>query len=153
MRPSVERLRSLFTYDEVTGVLSHVNGVEAGYTDKRNYRVVMIDRKKVYAHTLIWALVSGEYPDGTVDHKDLDGLNNRWFNLRVASQAQQQANRRVFKNSKTGIRGVYPSGKKFIAQVRYDTKTRTLGTFDTAEAAGSAVQKAREARWGEFARV
>lgn len=152
-RPSIELLRSLFVYDDLTGILSGLDGKEVGYTDKRYYRVVNIDGRKFYVHTIIWVIKTGSYPKATVDHEDLDGLNNRWSNLREASQAQQQANRRLFKNNKSGHRGVYKSGKKWIAQVRFDKKTHTLGTFETTELAAAAVQKAREERWGQFARA
>jgi len=152
-RPSIELLRSLFRYDDFTGILVDCLGVEVGYTDKRNYRVVKIDGRKLYAHTVIWAIKTGQYPKCTLDHKDLNGLNNRWLNLREANQGQQQANRRLFKNNKTGHRGVYMDHGRFRAMVRFDKKTYHLGSFDTAEQAAEVVQAAREKRWAEFARA
>lgn len=152
-RPSVDDLRRLFLYDADTGQLSRPDGTDPTNINKRNYRRISIWGYVLYVHTIAWAIMTGEYPAETIDHKDLDTLNNRWFNLRPASQAQQQVNRKLFKNNKSGFRGVYERRGRFCAMIRFDKKTFHLGTFGTAEEAAEVVQKAREARWGEFARA
>lgn len=143
----------MFSYDPLTGDLTPL--VASTWRGKnKGYFTWWVGGRSFFAHTLIWAIVTGEFPPETVDHKDLDGFNNRWENLRSASQAQQQANRRLFKNNKSGYRGVYEARNgRWEAQIRFDKKTRSLGTYDTPEAAAQVVQKAREAQWGEFARV
>jgi len=110
-----------------------------------------MEGKLLQEHIIIWAVVTGAYPEQSIDHKDRDGFNNRWLNLRQASQPQQQANRQLFKNNKTGHRGVYMNHGRFRGMIRFDKKTYHLGSFDTAEAAAAVVQKAREDRWGQFA--
>jgi hypothetical protein len=149
--PDIGRLRATFLYCPLSGNLSYYSGELAGFIDKRGYRVVKFEGRQIFAHNIAWALMTGAFPKGTVDHRDLDGANNRWGNLREASEAQQQVNRRLFKNNKTGFRGVYMDHGRFRAMVRIDGKTIHLGSFGTAAEAAAVVQKAREDRWGEFA--
>ena len=148
-RPSVEELRRLFSYDPETGRLTST----APFVSRRRldrYFSWRVEGKYIQEHTIVWAIMTGSYPEHTVDHKDRDGFNNKWLNLRGATQAQQQVNRRSFSGS--GLRGVYPSRRgRWEAQVRFDKKTYHLGTFDTVEEAAAVVQEAREKRWGEFA--
>jgi hypothetical protein len=149
-RPSVDDLRRFFSYIPETGCLIS----SAPFVSRRKLKKYFswrVEGKYLQEHTIIWAVVTGAYPEHTVDHKDRDGFNNRWLNLREATQAQQQVNRRSF--SKSGLRGVYPCRGRWEAQVRFDKKTKSLGVFDTAEEAASVVQKAREDRWAEFAKA
>jgi serine protease inhibitor ecotin len=44
-------------------------------------------------------------------------------------------------NQKTGLIGVYKSGKKYYAQIRYGGKQHSLGKFDTKEQAGMAYDR------------
>ena len=41
-----------------------------------------------------------------IDHADHNGLNNQKSNLRIATLSQNQANRRLLPNNKTGFKGV-----------------------------------------------
>mgnify|MGYP001600190637 CR=1 FL=1 len=149
-RPSVEDLWNLFSYDPITGEFNVLG--EGRVRTRRGYLVVSIGRTQIAVATIIWAMMTGEYSKKTIDHEDLDPSNNRWRNLREANQAQQQANRRLFKNNKSGYRGVYlhPSGR-YEAYVRFDKKTHYLGTFDSPKEAAKVVQEIRETRWGKFA--
>lgn len=148
-RPSVDELWKLFSYNPVTGEFGVLG--KGHLSIRRGYLVVSIGGRQISAQTIIWAMMTGEYPKKTIDHEDLDQSNNRWINLREANQAQQQANRRLFKNNKTGYRGVYMQCGKFRAQVRFDKKTHSLGTYDTPQEAAKVVQEIRETRWGKFA--
>lgn len=120
-RPSVDELWKLFSYDPVTGAFEVLG--EGHLRTRRGYLIVCIRGVQIAAATIIWAMMTGEYPKKTIDHEDLEPSNNRWINLREANQAQQQANRRLFKNNKSGYRGVYlqPSGR-WAAYVRFDKK-------------------------------
>ena len=44
-------------------------------------------------------------------------------------------------NQTTGLIGVYKSGEKYLAQINYGGKTKSLGTFDTKEQAGMAYDR------------
>ena len=67
-----------------------------------------------------------------VDHIDRVKLNNSASNLRWVPKGLQMRNRRLFRNNKTGLRGVREkSHQKFIAELRYNKKLYHLGTFSS----------------------
>lgn len=86
-----------------------------------------------------------------MDHRDLDTLNNRRYNLRLASQSQNQQNKAVQKNNALGIKGVYASLSRYCARIHVNGKLKHLGSFDTAEDAHSAYVTAAQEHFGEFA--
>ena len=94
-------------------------------------------------------------PKVMVDHKDGNGLNNQRSNLRICTNGQNKQNGTVYKNSKTGFRGVtYRKDlNKFRSKISFNGKEIHLGYFDTAlEAAQVRDRKALELH-GEFARM
>jgi hypothetical protein len=92
-------------------------------------------------------------PRESVDHIDGDGLNNRRSNLRLASSAENNRNRRVQRNNATGFKGVsYDRGMKRFGARIYIQKTLTrLGWFDTAEEAHRAYCEAAILHYGPYA--
>lgn len=115
-----------FSYDPKTGVLSWrvkrpgpktVIGKEVGSvkSDGR-YRSVVLFHKRYYTHRIVWEMVNGPIPLGMcIDHVDGNGLNNRLSNLRITTLSGNQRNRRISKNSRTGVPGVnhHGNGKGF----------------------------------------
>ena len=121
-----------------------------------NLIVVQFDRRHYASHRIVWEMVHGPIPDGMqVDHRDGNPFNNRLDNLRLATQAQNQWNKAIFKSNTTGFKGVYldKSSGKFRAQIRANGKSEYLGSFLTAEAAGIAYSTAAERLHGEFAKT
>lgn len=70
----------------------------------------------------------------TVDHANRDTLDNRRCNLREATSAQQNWNKRVQRNNKLGLKGVCwnKKSRKFIAYISRNGQNRYLGSFATA---------------------
>ncbi len=118
------------------------------------YRSIRIFDWPFLGHRLAWLYMTGGWPPIGVDHRDLDGLNNRWTNLRLATKAQNAANTRAPRNSTTGHKGVSWSktNRKFRAYIRAGGRQKWLGYFDTAEEASAAYQSAAAEVYGEFAR-
>ena len=90
------------------------------------------------------------------DHKDGDGLNNQKENLRLATNQQNQYNKKnPNRNNKLGIKGVCwrPVEKKYCAQIQINGKNIHLGYFSVLGDADSAYRKAEKKYFGEFARV
>lgn len=113
-----------------------LNPTSGHYYAKRN---LFIDGKMTTLpmHTAIIGASPGRVPD----HIDGDTLNNRRSNLRAATPTESCINRRIFKNNKTGFRGVSHAhhGGKFAAKIRINKILIHLGYFDTAEEASEVV--------------
>lgn len=107
--------------------------------------------RKIYLHRAIMNASAGV----TVDHRDGDGLNNCRENLRIATRAQNNANRAS--TSSTGYRGVWRTRcgmfQASISERSGSNKCAYLGTFSTADAAARAYDAAAVERFGDFARL
>jgi hypothetical protein len=105
-----QRLHELFNYKsgnfywKVKRPNSQI-GSKAGYVKDNGYVAVTFDNKKYYAHRLVW-LYHHKYMPTIIDHVDGDILNNKIKNLRIATFSQNQHNRVIAKNNKTGIKGL-----------------------------------------------
>jgi HNH endonuclease len=122
-----------------------------------SYRHISLSEFNTYAlaHHISYALHHGHFPEGIVDHKDQDGLNNSPDNLRLVTPSQSAMNRRRYVSSATGIKGVSFANdgraKPYPAEVKA-SRVRVLNRyFATLEEATVAVQEARTKHHGEFA--
>lgn len=165
---TLTRLREVLDYDPQTGVFvwtapnpksRYKAGTIAGTTkfvsEHLSYVMICIDQNTYPAHRLAWLYVSGEWPRDVVDHINGDGLNNTIANLRQATRSQNQCNRRVSKNNKSGASGVHPEKRtgKWTAEIFCQKRKFFLGTFSTFEAALSARQQAENTKFAEFRRA
>lgn len=97
-----------------------------------------------WMHRLIMEVEDG----GFVDHVNRDGLDNRRANLRHCTRSQNQANRRLSRNT-SGYRGVSKRKWGFEASIG----RRYVGTYRTATEAAMAYDDAAFAAFGEFAQL
>lgn len=162
---TAERLREVLNYDPETGVFTWIKktcrkakiGKVAGtITNAKHGRVFMsVDGQRNYAHRFAWLYVKGEWPPpgSEIDHANGDASDNRWINLRLATKTQNRANSVVYKNNKSGIKGVHwhPQSQKWRAAIRFERRTRHIGLFSNKEDAGRAYMAAAERHFGEFA--
>jgi hypothetical protein len=90
-----------------------------------------------------------------VDHIDHNGLNNCRSNLRIATHQQNQFNRKVGKNNKSGFKGVswHKASGRWIASIRASGVTHYLGIFDDPNDAHAAYCDASARLHGEFGRT
>ena len=174
--PTAEYLRSRLLYVESTGALLWLPrtdisppsrcrtwntkwaGAQAGTADPpsssgRRYVRIKINDRNYLAHRLIWVLQKGEWPDRDVDHRDGDGLNNRWRNLRLATVAQNLANARKRRN-RTGYKGVrfHKASGRYQARIHIEGREVSLGYYDTPEEAHAVYADQARRVFGEFAR-
>ena len=89
--------------------------------------------------------------DEQVDHINGNKLDNRKSNLRKCNGSQNHANYPACKNSKTGVRGVYPVRNGFEARIRKDGTLYRLGIFETVEDGERAYNAKAIELFGEFA--
>ena len=155
---TAERLRELLEYDPLTGLFRWHNptprqapGWFKGSHSVRSYRRLYVDGEHILAHVAAWAIQTGKMPDHRIDHDDRDEGNNRWDNLRAATQSQNQMNKGRSSNNTSGYKGVssLPSGS-FRAYITVDGKKRHLGCFPTALMAHHAYCNAAQQFYGEY---
>jgi hypothetical protein len=122
--------------------------------DKRKRRVYARSRigmRLVLLHRFVAELRTGGHTP-LIDHKNLDGLDCRWDNLREASIDENNRNRPANRNCRSGYRGVcqLKSGR-WCASIQHDGTRFSLGTYDTKEQAARAYRAAAKAHHREFA--
>ncbi len=153
-------LREYFSYDPKTGELrwkkldhlvrnAKVGDIAGCTVSEEDGRVTVGFKKKlIRAHIIIWAYMTGEWPTHRIDHKNRNPSDNRWENLRVATQSQNMANiTRPTKANKSGYRGVHfvkrlSRWSPWCAKIKADGISYTLGHFKTKEEAYEAYKKA-----------
>jgi len=165
MVTTAETLRTLLEYNPVTGVFvwraraknsgafnSNFAGKIAG-NNNDGYWQIEIFGKAYKAHRLAWLYVYGEWPPFELDHENRNKLDNKIKNLRKATRSQNEMNKIVRSDSKSGIKGVWMHKRlgRWTSQINLNGKKKHLGLFDTPEEAGAAYQKASAEMFGEYA--
>jgi hypothetical protein len=161
--PSATRVRELLLYDPETGHFTWrisrkgTKGVgkRAGVaTGPKSHQVVSIgiDYSRLIAHRLAWLYMTGEWPTLTIDHINHNQLDNRWCNLRLATQTQNNANTPLRRHNTSGFKGVswHKKSGRWRASLTFRRKHYHLGFFsDPKNAYVAYCAKARELH-GEF---
>lgn len=83
-----------------------------------------------------------------VDHWDGNGLDNRKSNLRLCTFQQNQQNKRISRNNKSGMRGVWYLEK--YGKWRVHLQCKHLGYFNSFEEACEVRRHAELEAYGEF---
>jgi len=91
--------------------------------------------------------------DINIDHIDRNPLNNRKYNIRVATDSQNMMNRGIQKNNTSGITGVcwIKEKCKWKAQIKINRKNINLGYFSNFDDAVKARKGAEKKYFKEFA--
>jgi len=137
------------------GHLRSRNGKRAGWIKQRRRggkeRIIEFFlyegiKTSIREHWIIWFYATEHWPDfpkETIDHVNCDALDNRFSNLRIASQSQQNHNTKLKRSNKIGLKWVYKHGKNFGIRVN---------GFKTAEEAHEAACLAAQRIHGKFYR-
>lgn len=159
---TVERLRAVLHYDPETGAFTWLQeavrrpvGAPAGVIT-HGYVKISIDGVKHYGHRLAWLYMTGAWPARLVDHKNGDTSDNRFTNLRSASNSENLWNRGATRANTSGFKGVTATkrlGRMWRATIKNGGKQRHLGYFKTKEEAADAYAKAAAELHGDFARL
>jgi hypothetical protein len=163
--PTVKELTRLFAYDPETGRLTWLAlpdacrrikvGDEAGSVSRGGYRIVIIGRRSFKVHRIVWKMMTGYDPTDQIDHADGDRANNRWSNLREATNGQNRHNTKLARNNRSGVKGVCWDGRRnvWVAYIGSGKKQTRLGRFKSFDEAVEVRQRAAAETHGEFARA
>ena len=157
----------LFWYNPKTGLLtwkvSRSNRIKVGQvagsiqTNHKGkpyecqYLHVRVDGKFFYVHHIAVEIMTGKPPRKQVDHRDGNGLNNKWSNLRNATHSQNMGNRGRNRSRKHNLPkgiGWHPRDQAYTVRVagKFVKQCKSLNAARTAYKAAS------EKYFGEFAR-
>lgn len=107
---------------------------------------VLAARTKRSMHRVILGVTD---PTVYVDHINHDGLDNRRSNLRLATPGQSTANRRIRTDGR--YIGVSPTRHGWVARIKKNGNTITIGDYPTAHEAAVARDAAAIRLFGDFA--
>jgi hypothetical protein len=156
--PPVHTWRDRFHYNPKTGAFTFVKATRSGWHGKQvgtfnnGYLQHKLNRAvTINVHRLIWAWVTGEWPgeETVIDHRNRDGLDNRWSNLRAATYQQNEANSRAKNKSGHRLKGAHlHKCGKWVSRIMVNYKEHYLGLYDTAEEASAVYYKAARKLFG-----
>ena len=161
-KPLSERLRASFAYDADTGLVTRrvavaqfPVGSSVGSTSSQGYLAARFEGRSYLLHRLIWVMVTGEWPIVGIDHINHKRTDNRWSNLRLATNAQNSRNRLLQPNNSSGVKGVFFNRTRNLweAQIGVNWKKVHLGRFKTIEEATAAYRAAAKKYFGDFSYI
>ena len=171
---TVDLLRALVIYDPATGLFqwqhrpahffsdeNHYRGWNTKFAGQlalaschsKGYRFGAVLGAKVFAHRAAFAIQTGAWPERLIDHRNGNKADNRWDNLREATDSQNQANTGPQKNNPVGLKGITFDKQtgRWRASIQIDGTRRCLGRYDTKELAKIAYDTAARNHFKEFA--
>jgi hypothetical protein len=135
----LERLQEVLHYDPETGIFTWLKvkhrtirpGDEAGRFSPYGYITVKVDQIEYMAHRLAWFYMTGAWPTDQIDHRDRNRANNRWVNLREATNKQNHENIGLSCRNTSGIKGVRWDSQrgKWFAFITHHRRMQNLGRF------------------------
>jgi len=153
------RLKELLHYNPETGVFvwrvtrpgPATSSGSAGATNDKGYWHISVDGRVYKAHRLAWLYCYGQFPNGRLDHKDRNSLNNRIANLREATPNQNNVNSKTQRTSRTGLKGVgQRDSRRWVTRVQHNGNRFYIGTFNNVEEAYIARYISAKSLHGEF---
>lgn len=159
-----ERLKEVLDYDPETGLMRWKTrlsgcikvGAVAGChpkNDKNDYVLIRIDGHLYWGHRIIWFWMKSEWPDDQIDHEDRVKHNNKWDNLRPASNVKNSFNKVAHRDSTTKYKGVTKNGTGFKAFISIKGIGYNLGTYETLAEAAAAYEAGARILHADFYRT
>lgn len=161
----IDEILASVRYDHLTGDFSWKDPQKAsspcGHINGTGYKIIRVGRRLFRAHRIAFLLMTGNWPAHYVDHINGDRSDNRWHNLRSATNPQNQMNRGLDANNTSGVKGLSWNNKNKSWQAavaangkRYKKDFTTIRLGDSEKAKAAAVlwlESTRSALHGEFA--
>lgn len=141
-----KRSRLLFKTERAWKTWNTKHSGKLAGNQEGNYWILSIANNSYEAHRVAWAIMTGEWPASGIDHKNGRGLDNRFKNLREATQKQNLQNYCLRKDSTSGYTGVSwdKSRRKWYSRITIDYKSKFLGYHSTKERAFQAYLEAKK---------
>lgn len=151
---SLEQLQEVLHYDPETGIFrwkvslgSRAKAGEiAGCIEKRRgYHKIRVANTRYASHRLAWLYMTGAWPAMDIDHINGIRSDNRFVNLRQATDSENRQNSQ-FSRGISVFRGVSwkANCNKWQATIMLNRKQHYLGCFDDEEKAAEAYKLARQ---------
>lgn len=122
----------------------------AGCVSSKGYIQVVIEKRRVMAHRVVWAICNQQnIPDSyEIDHVNQCKSDNRIENLRLATRSQNAANIK----SKKQFKGVYfeKERNKWVAVSKMEKKNYKIGRYESQLEAAKAYDDYVKKHYGEF---
>ena len=132
-----------FTYsEEDKDLVARYTWILAG-----DYIVRWVDGKHQYLHRMLL-----DNPEGMVDHKNGNSLDNTRSNLRLATRQENLRNSKMSRANTSGVKGVSRHNGKWRARIGLEGKDVSLGQYMCKDEAIAARREAEEKYFGEFRR-
>ena len=157
----------IFYENYIEIVLRNIQGKETGRTKidiedydrvkaykwhkSHGYPKTYLNGKKIYLSRFIMNAPSNM----VVDHINHDPLDNRKCNLRLCTQGDNMANRKVQKNNSSGVTGVtwHSRTNKWRAYINKNHKKIYLGYYNDFDKAVEARKQAEKKYFGEYRNI
>jgi hypothetical protein len=152
-------LKEVLDYNPDTGVFTWKKnlsrtakvGTSAGWKEE-GYICIQVKGRAYRANRLAYLYMKGIWPKHIVDHINRVKDDNRWSNLRHATNSQNNINSKKQKNNTSGYVGVswHNATRKWSARIGYKGKKLHLGVYETIEEAVDVYNKKAIKLYGEF---
>jgi hypothetical protein len=118
---------------------------------KNKYPRLFVHGKQYQIHRLIFLYHHGHMPK-LIDHINGDSSDNRIENLRAATNSENTWNSKLYKNNKSGLKGIYYSKEtgKWVASIYSGGKRVFHGRYVSKREAAVEIKSARIRLHGDF---
>lgn len=145
---TADRLRIMVRYEPETGLFFPLKArsgpkrkrLHLGTLTGNGYFCFRVDGVTYQAHRLAWLYMTGDWPKAEIDHRNRRRSDNRWENLREATDLENPQNRSRRSDNKSGATGIYLHGLtgKWAASIAANGNRKHLGLFENIEDARAA---------------
>lgn len=153
--PTYERAHEVLSYNEESGVFTWKSrrfgvtvGKQAG-TPHKGYLRIRVDGVLILAHRLAWLMSYKTWPNGEIDHINMNRADNRICNLRDVDRSANMINRN-YPKGKSGHTGISSHKGGWQVSIRINHKSKFIGLFKEIDKAIDARKKAEATFYGRF---
>lgn len=136
-----KRLKKLLNYNSKTGIFTRKVSVAynaqrgdiVGCPNERGYLLCRIDGKGYRLHRLAFLYMEGFFPEFGVDHENGIVDDNKWDNLKHATQGCNLQNTKKRSTNTSGFPGVrfHKQNRNWIVRPQLNGKYITVGSYST----------------------